>query len=148
MKEKSPAASRHVLSVADRNRIVVRVSEALAADDTVLFAYLFGSFLEDRPFGDVDVAVFVDASRFKEMDTMTVQFNLAHRLERVAGLPVDIVLLNQAPLGLRMIALKGRLIHSRGESQRLAFVESTSLQAMDMAYLARESLRDLLIRSV
>ncbi|MDQ7840383.1 MAG: nucleotidyltransferase domain-containing protein [bacterium] len=134
----------HDLAASDRERVLVRVAKSLAAEGAVLFAYVFGSFVEDRAFGDVDVAVFLDPERCPDAGMLPLQLDLACRLEAAAGLPIDAVLLNDAPLGLRMAALRGRVVHSRDEARRLAFVEATCLQAMDMACLLRESLRDLL----
>lgn len=134
----------HHLAPSDRERVLDRVAGSLAAEGAVLFAYVFGSFVEDRAFGDVDVAIFLDSERCPDASLLSLQLDLAGRLEEAAGLPVDAVLLNDAPLGLRMAAVRGRVVHSRDEARRLTFVEATCLQAMDMAYLLRESLRDLL----
>lgn len=124
--------------------MATRIGEVLAQEDCVLFAYLFGSFLEGRPFEDVDLGVFVESVRCPSGSLLDAQLWLATRMEREIRLPVDVVVLNDAPLGLCLIALRGRLVYSRDENLRLAFIERTSLQAMDTAYLRRQSLRDLL----
>lgn len=146
MKEdsQSGALKHYDLAAPDRERVLGRVAEGLAAEGAVLFAYVFGSFVEGRAFGDVDVAVFLDLERCPSGDLLPLHLDLAGRLEAAAGLPVDAVLLNDAQLGLRLAAVRGRVVHSRDEARRLAFVEDTCMQAMDMAYLLRESLRDLL----
>ncbi len=146
MKEdpQSGALKHYDLSAPDRERVLGRVAESLAAEGAVLFAYAFGSFVEGRAFGDVDVAVFLDQERCPDASLLSLHLDLAGRLEEAAGLPVDAVLLNEAPLGLRMAVVRGRVVHSRDEARRLAFVEETCLQVMDMAYLSREALRDLL----
>jgi hypothetical protein len=73
-----------------------------------------------------------------------VQLDLTGKLESALGLPVDVVIANNAPLDLKMAAIRGRVIHSRDAAARLAFVERTTLQAMDTAHLRRRALRDLL----
>ncbi|MDR7454022.1 MAG: hypothetical protein QN174_11665 [Armatimonadota bacterium] len=73
-----------------------------------------------------------------------MRLDLMARIERAIGIAADVVVLNDAPSGLRMAAVRGRLLCSRDDDRRLRFVESTALQAMDMAVLARESLRALL----
>ncbi len=125
-------------------RCVRRLAEALAGEEAILFAYLFGSFADGRPFEDVDVAVFVAPDHRVVDDPLSWQFRLAARLQEAIRLPVDVVLLHDAPLGLRAAALHGRLLGSRDEATRLRLLEETGRERMDMAFLSRESLKDLL----
>jgi predicted nucleotidyltransferase len=135
---------RHRLDPAGRDGLRARIAAVLAAEQSVVFAYLFGSFLDSESFGDVDVAVFLDPSRCPPAAFLDVQLALTSRLEADLRLPADIVILNDAPLGLRLAAIRGQVIYAGTEERRLTFVEQTVLRAMDMAYLRRESLRDLL----
>ncbi len=106
------------------------------------FAYVFGSFAEGLPFADVDVAMYFRWERLS--DPLRTQLELAAALERVVGVPVDVVVLNDAPLGLAVAALRGRLVFCRDPEGHASFLERTALQYMDTAYLRRSSLRDLL----
>lgn len=135
---------RRVLGLAERDHLAADLSALLAGESAVMFAYLFGSFIEDRPFADADVAVFLAPDRCGPAEFLDVQLDLTARLERALRMPVDVVILNTAPLGLRVVALRGRLICSRDEAARAAFLEDTSRQAMDTAYLRRLSLGTLL----
>ena len=138
------ALKRHHLSVSERENVLSSIIQRLAAEEAVLFAYAFGSFADGQPFGDVDIAVFLNLERCPDGGTLAIHLDLADRLEKAAGLPVDAVMLNDAPLHIRMSVVRGRVVYSRDEAVRLAFVEATCLQAMDMAYLHNESLRDLM----
>lgn len=135
---------RRVLGPAERNRLMADLTGLVTCEPTVVFAYLFGSFLDDRPFADADLAVFLAPDRCRPAEFLDVQLDLTARLERALRMPVDVVILNTAPLGLRVVALRGRLICSRDEAARAAFLEDTSRQAMDTAYLRRLSLGTLL----
>lgn len=136
---------RHELAEADRQQVAQRLAGRLGEVESAIFAYLVGSFAEGRAFEDVDVAVLLDPGAAAAADLLAFQLDLAAALEEAAGLPVDIILLNDAPLGLRMGAVRGRLLLSRDEHRRLAYVERTCLEAMDMAHMARQSLRELLV---
>lgn len=130
-----------------RAAIASRLAAALAQEEAVVFAYLFGSFAEDRPCEDADVAVFVNESLLSEEERLGFALRLAAALDRILapeGLTADVVVLNEASLGLRLAAVRGRLLFSRDEARRLRFAEETALQAMDTAHLRRESLRELL----
>ncbi|MGC8937582.1 MAG: nucleotidyltransferase domain-containing protein, partial [Thermodesulfovibrio sp.] len=45
-------------------KIVDLIKAELEKEETIAFAYLFGSFVEDAPFRDIDIAVYVE--NFKE----------------------------------------------------------------------------------
>ena len=138
---------RREVSPPVRAAVASRLADAIAQEDAVAFAYLFGSFAEDRPCEDVDVAVFVDDGLVSEDERLGFAVQLSGRLDRVLapeGLTADVVVLNGAPLGLRLAAVRGRVLFSRDEARRLSFIEETALQAMDTACLRRDSLRELL----
>lgn len=139
-----PPRKVHRLSAGDHEERARRLTEALAGEEEVVFAYLFGSFAEDRPFEDIDVAVFLADSRDETFDSLSTQLALAARLEEAAGLPVDVIVLNDASLRLRAAALRGHVLYSREENTRVALVEQAGRELMDTAFLARESLRSLL----
>lgn len=128
----------------EREVCLERLAQAIAKEPAVLFAYAFGSFTEGRPFEDVDVGVVLDSLAAAGRDSLALQFDLAAHLEQAVGLPIDIVLLDDAPLGLRATSLRGRLLFSRDEERRFAYVERTGLERMDTNFLAREALKDLL----
>src|SRR3970282_2399573 len=108
-------AARRSLSPGDYEERTRRLAEAVAREEAVLFAYIFGSFAEGRAFEDVDVAVFIGPERTGGMDLLSFQLDLAARLEEGAGLPVGVVLLDEAPLGLRAGAARGRPLPLRDD---------------------------------
>jgi predicted nucleotidyltransferase len=128
----------------EREAIIARIAAMLAAGPGIDFAYVFGSLPSPQPFCDIDVAAYLDSSAISPAQFLDVQLALTARLENALGIPADVVILNDAPLGLRLAAIRGRLTYSRDDARRLTFVEQTSLQAMDTAYLRHQSLRDLL----
>ncbi|MCS6829638.1 MAG: nucleotidyltransferase domain-containing protein [Armatimonadota bacterium] len=75
--------------------------DQLMQREEVLFAYLFGSFTLEGSFDDVDVAVYVTPEALHRTDALRLSFSLADILERAVGLPVDVVILNTAPLSLQ-----------------------------------------------
>lgn len=49
-----------------KKKIFTRLKEILIERDEILFAYIHGSFLDNLPFHDIDVALYVDP---KEVDS-------------------------------------------------------------------------------
>jgi predicted nucleotidyltransferase len=89
----------------------------------VISAYLFGSQAKGTAtaVSDVDVALLLDPA-------FDLETHFAYRLEQMVALeavcrrPVDVVILNQAPLVLRHQVLKyGRLVYEGDHRQRVAF---------------------------
>ncbi len=74
-------------------------------DSNIVFAYLFGGLLKDRPnpLSDVDVAVYV--KNIKKLDYLDLFNNIANILSTDE---IDLVILNTAPL-----SLTGRIIQNR-----------------------------------
>lgn len=95
---------------------------ALRADDRVAAAWLFGSEArgEARPDSDIDVGVlFVDPP----LRTLLGQpWTLADELSRLTGRPVDLVVLNDAPVDLIHRVLRdGRLLLGHDSPERVRF---------------------------
>ena len=113
----------------EKERIKVKLREALMGRDEVLFAYLHGSFIEERPFRDIDVAVYVEGptERFYEME-------LEEELTRLTGFPVDVRLLNDAPVAFRFRVIGGKLLFSKDEKARCMFEERTMAEYHDYSY--------------
>ncbi|NJE11154.1 nucleotidyltransferase domain-containing protein [Thermococcus sp. MAR1] len=114
------------LSIPERDVIKERIRAYLMSREDVLFAYIHGSFLEGRPFRDIDVAVFVRSKpgRFYEME-------LEDELSGLTGFPVDVRLLNDAPVEFRFHVISGELLFSRDERARCDFEERTMREYHD-----------------
>jgi len=81
------------------------LTEILARDSKIIFAYLFGGLLRDRrnPLSDVDLGIYVKSAR--GLDYLT----LFEKVSEVLGTDeIDLVILNSAP-----ISLAGRILQKR-----------------------------------
>ncbi len=124
----------HYLSKDERARVVQLLAKELESCAEVVFAVIFGGFLEERAFRDVDVGVYVDRKEVKDMVASSAYADeLSGRLTKRAELPVDVVVLNYAPLWLVRRALKGVVILDRDPVLRMALW----LASIDNAYIAR-----------
>ncbi len=118
--------------------------ERLAQREELRFACLHGSFLEARGFRDVDLAVWVDPPRISREAALDYEFALSAWLERWIPHPIDVKVLNYAPLSFQYAVTRGELILLRDEDEWFAFREQTWRDYLDFAPLAREALIDLL----
>jgi uncharacterized protein len=86
----------------------------------VVFAYLYGSFSNSDTFRDIDVAIFTG----KSTEEMVIESDLAYELTEKTGYPVDVKVINKAPIALQMSVLRdGKLILSRDDCIRTDFIE-------------------------
>ena len=119
-----------------------RLWEALEARREITFAYLHGSFAEGLSFQDVDVAVYLDPAL--AMDIFDYEMDLSVELTRAFRFPVDVHVLNGAPLGFQHSVLQGEALLVRDEDELTDFIERVSLEYMDFAYLGRRYLLEVL----
>jgi predicted nucleotidyltransferase len=99
----------------------------------VVAVYLFGSTARGSagPQSDVDVAVLFDRTPPARLNGP--RFELEGDLERAIGRPVDLVVLNDAPVDLRARVLRdGRLLVERDRGARIVFEVRTRNEAFDL----------------
>ena len=121
-----------------------RLREALEAREEIVFAYLHGSFAEGPPFRDVDVAIYLDPTVAMTIDIFDYEMSLSVELTRTFRFPVDVHVLNGAPLGFQHSVLQGEALLVCDEDKLTDFIERVSLEYMDFAYLGRRYLLEVL----
>jgi uncharacterized protein len=122
---------------------VLKLKGLLAPFEEIVFAYLHGSFARGESYRDVDVAVFLRPGTPAPSDDIEYEISLSLRLEKAVGLPVDVKILNRAPLSFRYHASRGTLLLSRDESVRENFLNRTWSEYFDFDRLARIYQEDL-----
>jgi predicted nucleotidyltransferase len=118
-------------------RTVQKLKDFLSERDEVVFAYIHGSFVQGEEFQDVDVAVFVADGAPRSTDDIEYEISLSLQLEKELGLPVDVKILNNAPLAFRYHASRGTLLLTRDESVREDFLDRTWSEYFDFLPLSR-----------
>jgi len=116
---------------AEKKHIRQVLHERLLQCEQVRFAYLFGSFTLEGSFEDIDVAVYVTPDILQHTDALTLSFDLADTLEQAVGLPVDVVVLNTAPLALQFEAARGEPLMARCWEELADFAEQVTLRWWD-----------------
>lgn len=124
-----PQFKYYELPPKERARLVESISEELRSIDGVVFAYLHGGFLEKPFFRDVDVAIWI-----KDLEkAFDYTVNLSASLEAKLGYPIDLQVLNGAPLPFRhRVFTRGKLLFSKDERLRAAIVDETLRKYIDL----------------
>lgn len=128
---------RRRLPPPEKEAIRQRLVSVLSRQEAVVFAYLYGSFVLEGWFADVDVGVYVRPDCLQGHSALDVAFSLADTLEKEVGLPADVQILNTAPLALKWEILRGQPLVNRDPMLRADFIEQTTLAWWDTEILRR-----------
>lgn len=127
-----------------RAQLVEAIRRALSAHPEIEFAYLHGSFQRGGPYRDVDIAVWVDPARTRGCSWSRYALDLSVDLGIALGAPVDVQVLNDAPLAFRYHALKGQPLVARDWDRLDDIRARTWDDYFDFLPFARQYLRDVL----
>jgi len=131
-------------SLQERSAITDAIWNQLETHPEILWAYLHGSFLEGGPYRDIDIAVWVDPTAASLKGWRWYEVDLATTLELRLHQPVDIRVLNDAPLAFRYHALKGQLLLVRDWEGLNEMRTRTWDDYCDFLPFARRYLREVL----
>lgn len=88
--------------------IVETIRGNLEGRKEIRWAFLHGSFLEAGHYRDIDIAVWVDPKQGNLRDFRRYELDLSMALYLETHQPVDVRVLNDAPLAFRYHVLKGQ----------------------------------------
>lgn len=127
-----------------RESLIHLLSDYCAGNDRIALAYLFGSQARNAsgPLSDYDIAFLVRGAV-----TADERYRWMHELSQLlGGNPVDLVILNTAPVELRYhIIANGQRIYERDITSRVEFEASTLSLYGDMLPMLRQQ-REAILR--
>jgi hypothetical protein len=128
--------------------IIKKIINTLKKERGIIFAYLFGSFLDGLSFRDIDIGIYMEKSSPEK--TFDYELGLDLKISKACNLPFDIIdvkVLNFAPQPfLNSIFKGGKLLFYRNEELLSDMIENSSLFALANEYISNQSLRELIIK--
>jgi predicted nucleotidyltransferase len=124
----------------EKQGVLKRLAGSLERRDDVLFAYAYGSFAEDMPFHDIDVGVYV--SNVDQASALEYAVELAGTLEREAHVPIDVRILNFAPVLFLYHVVRGLLLFERDADLRADITEQTVRKYLDIKPFIRKGIKE------
>ncbi len=113
----------------EKEKLLNSLRKELGSVDGVIFAYVHGGFVEMEAFRDVDVAVWIKNPE----DAFSYEVDLSARLEVNLKTPIDLHVINRAPLSFKHHAFtRGKLLFSRDEEMRIKLIDETVRQHADV----------------
>ena len=119
------------LDLKERLKIENQISKRLLERNEITFAYLYGSFIFDMPFHDIDIAIFIDQMKAEIEDALEYELQLSIDLELQIKIPIDIKIMNDAPLPLKYNIIKGKILFYRDKELLYTFKEKTCAEYLD-----------------
>ena len=111
--------------------------------DELLFVYIHGSFLDNLPFHDIDVALYVDPKEVTSSQSFAYSLQISVELAEKLKKEIDAKVMNYGPVGFQHSVYKnGKLLFSREDSLRLELLERNSLDYIDFYELSVQFIRD------
>jgi uncharacterized protein len=109
----------------------------------ILFAVLYGSASEGETFRDLDVGIMLDRAQVPASFDLNYAFSLGENLQKVLRFPVDVRVLNDAPLPFRYNVSRGIPLVVRDWGAWFAFRERTWDEYLDFQPVAMSYLREM-----
>ena len=131
-----------MISAVQRDRLIERVIRLLEGRSEIVLAMLHGSFLTDRPFRDIDLALYLDPAEIRREVLRDYELEQGVRWSTELGMPIDVRALNDAPLAFRYHALKGVVLLARDGEFVDEFRSRTWDEYCDFAPFAKRYLRE------
>lgn len=133
---------KYYLSVEQKTLISRKISSYLNDQyQDIVFAYLFGSFVTEERFNDIDVAVFIENSDVKILE---FELDLENELEKVVRVRIDVRVINDAPLAFSQNVIRsGKVIVDREPNLRADFEGRILKQYFDFSPFRRRYLAEV-----
>ena len=90
----------------NKKKIVQEIKTHLYGREELMFAYIHGSFIREEAFRDIDIALYVRGS----MNELFLESDLSYDLSRKTGHPVDVKIINAAPVAFQIVVLRDEKI--------------------------------------
>lgn len=127
-----------------RDLLIRRLKIFLESRSEIRFALLHGSFPAGVSFRDVDLALYLDAAKVGQEAFRDYELKQGVQWSADLRLPVDVRLLNDAPVSFRYHAVKGTVLHVREPALLDEFRARTWDEYCDFAPFARRYLREVM----
>jgi len=128
----------------EKERIREVLGRLLEEEGRIIFAYLHGSFAEGRSFRDIDIAVYVEESEVPREGVIDFEIMTSMKLETNVKLPVDIKVINYAPLGFQYYSTTGSLLMCRDDDLRVDFLTKIRSLYFDFQTRSKRFLLEML----
>ena len=125
-----------------KDEIVKSISTLLAPHQEIYSVYLHGSFMIDKSFADIDLALLLD--HIPE-NLIEYEFEIEIKLEKNVNFPIDIRVLNNAPVSFAQNVIRhGKVVLDKKPNTRSDFESYSLRKYFDFAPFRRRYLSEVI----
>ncbi len=129
----------------EKKKLIEKIKNQLFEKKEIVFAYFYGSFLEDPTFRDIDIGIYLDTKMVEKNQFLDYQLNISKELEIPSKYLIDIRVLNNASNSfLSSIFKRGKLIFSKDINLLTDLIENVSLEVASSEGISRQSFLELI----
>lgn len=128
------------LNQIQKEKLIGQVQSLLKECPEIAFAYLYGSFAENLPLHDIDVGVYL--TEIGQEESTLYSLALSQILSKEVKVPVDVRVLNFAPVSFVFQVIRGILILDRNEELRVYIVEETVKKYLDLKPILHKGIKE------
>lgn len=125
-----------------KEKIKKKIEKMIQEREEIIFAYLFGSFIDEEKFNDVDIGIYINENSVKTNNSF-YEIELANQLEEILNIPVDIINLNSTSESVVYRATQGQLIKNTDDNFRINFITTSWKKYWDYKILIKEYLSEM-----
>ncbi len=134
---------RYSVDASELKEWLARMARELEGVPGLVAAVLYGSAAEGLPFRDLDVALIVDREVCPQERDWDLENALADRLSPLVPVPLDIHVVNDAPLALRYNVTRGQPFWVSDPERYADFMEQSWDLYLDFAPVSRRYLEEM-----
>jgi len=125
-----------------KERLTEQIISYLTSEyDEITVVYLFGSFVTGEFFSDIDIGI---VTKVNPVKAIKFELDLEIRLEKIVGCPVDVRVLNYAPLSFCQNVIRQRtVIIDHNPGYRADFEGTILKQYFDFAPFRKRYLQEV-----
>ena len=128
----------------EKKQIIEKIKDILINEDSIIFCYIHGSFLDKDACNDIDLAIYIDENALERSGSLDAEISLSLKIEKKVKKAVDVKILNFSPLSFRYHASAGYLLFDKDEPQREEFLCRTWTEYFDFLPISKIYLREIL----
>lgn len=130
---------------------ILTIKKVLENINSIVFAYLHGTAVSSKNYNDIDIALFVNPKDYESIiqnssPTLDIIIPLELKLEQNLHLPIDMQIINNAPLAFRFnIVNHSIILIDRNPLIREQFELLSRVEYFDFKPKSEEYLREALV---
>lgn len=119
------------LTNGEKKRLMEVLKNELSREDGIVLAFLYGSFLEERAFRDIDIGIFIKEGK---PPSPTYELDLENRLSKALNVtfPIEIRVVNKAPITFLYHVITGKLLVCKDEEAFTDLVTTVARKYQDL----------------